>query len=70
MANRVYREAMQKSKCVHCVEAWFQNSNGDGKLRIIHMCDIDEWDDLTICRKGYCRYYSKQIDEKEEGKAK
>ena len=31
---RVYREKMPRSKCVHCVEAWFPGERDENKGRI------------------------------------
>ena len=62
---RVYREQMPRSKCVHCVEAWFPDERDENKGRIGLMCEWDEWDDTTECRKRGCWYYRKRKEEKE-----
>ena len=70
MTNRVYREAMQRSDCVHCLEAWFPNERDENKGRLGHMCELEEWDDLTVCQRGWCRYYRSARDgRKAEGGA-
>lgn len=55
---RLYRESMRKSRCKHCLPTYFPGKRDENKGRIGYSCELEEWDDMTVCRKGYCRYYS------------
>lgn len=53
--------------CCHCEEA--VTIQGQKFVRC-YICNLDEWDDTTECRKGGCWYYRKRKEEKEDHDAK
>ena len=56
---------MRPSLCVHCEEAVTIQGQ---KFKRCYICELDEWDDTTECRKGGCWYYRRR--EKEEKEAR
>ena len=46
---------MPKSKCRYCRPAVLFLD--DEKVAEGCVCLLEEWDEETSCRKGYCRYY-------------
>ena len=57
---RVYERPMAKSACVHCVKGFVPDRKDENKCRNVWVCELDEYDPVQGCGKGYCHYYRKE----------
>ena len=48
---------MNKSKCRYCERCVVSVKGG---VKYGFMCFLDEWDETTVCRKGYCQHYRRK----------